>query len=423
MFFRPFADRKVTISSPFLLFVVLMFFVYLADAVMSYLVPVVIESVVGSTLVMGIILSTSSMFGLSMDFLFAKYFPNKTSIFFLKILFFTALAFPTSLLISVHPLMLIFAMAAWGIYFEAMLFANYHMIHELVHHHQHAWAWGILTVVHNVAYVIGPLFATMYSDSRPSMSLILSLVFFCIAIYIAVLLRVIRRRKKNARPENSVEQQAPRSFATELSIWYTFEKVLWPLLGFMILAYLVEAAFFSIGPLYAEQLKHIHPLGGTFVSLYSVPGLIIGFLLGVLAKPFGKKRLAYTAGIVAGSGLLALAASNSIVLILLFTFVAATGMGIVVPSLMAVFEDFVSRSGKFGNDLIGLTTMSGSIAYTFGPLINGFMGEYVKPQHVFGVWGGILIIYSIGLFFIVKRKVRLPKHELDVLVATKNRHP
>lgn len=414
--FSRFRSQSITSRlNPFHVFLGLLFFVYLADAVMSYLVPVVIESVVGSTLVMGLVLSTSSMVGLLIDFIFAKHFPDKTSLFFLKILFVSALAFPLSLMISTHPLMLFFAMAVWGIYFEAMMFANYHMIDELVHHHHHAWAWGMLTVVHNIAYVIGPIVASATASRRPSLSLVLALVFFVIAIYGAVLLRIHQRTKvvQKDAPDHRI---LPRTFRTEISVWWTFQKVLWPLLLLLMLAYVIESAFFSIGPLFAEQLKDVHVWGGMFVSLYSVPGLLIGLLLGWLARPFGKKRLAYIGGCVAGVGLLGIAISHHIWLLFFSTITAATGMSIVIPSLLAVFEDYVSRSKNFGNDLIGLTTMSGSIGYIIGPLANGVIGELIPVQSVFGVWGVMILAYSLLLFVIVKRKVRIPQQQLVEIV-------
>lgn len=385
----------------------------IADSTMGYVVPLLLENLTsGNDALLGLILSTSSMAGIIVDFLFAKLFPKKNSWFFLRILFIFMFFFPLPFLLFRSVIASIFGMFAWGIYFEAMIFSNFHAIHEQVKESEHAWAWGISGILRNVGWVIGPLIASNLYDVDPIMPVRFAIfAYFAGLIFLGILALVAHKGKKAPRNESEFVM-AHRSFATEVSIWKTYGKVLWPLLLFTLLYFFIESAFFSIGPIYGEQLKGIHPWGGLFVSLYSVPGLFVGFLLSILSKPFGKKRLSFIGGIIAGLGFIAMGFTQSIPVILFLTFMAAIGMCVWQPALDAVFQDYVGRAKSFGNDLIGLTAMAGSLSYIVGPIVNGLLSEYIGEQNVFVFWGVVALLYSTLLFFIVKRKVHLPQTEV-----------
>jgi predicted MFS family arabinose efflux permease len=400
----------------YLLFILVLAIVNTADATMGYMAPIYIERIAGNSTEMGLILASSSIAGIICDFLFAKLFPNKRSGFFLTILFSLVFFFPLAFFLFRSIPAAIFGMVMWGIYFEGMVFANFHAIHERVHPADHGWAWGSAAILRNIAWVIGPLLATVLIAIDDSLPLRVAIGIYALGLVTAGLYVWLSSGKK--RHEHQAHQVIARSFGTELAIWRKYGRAIWPLLGLNILFFVIESAFFSVGPLLGEQLKMHHPLGGSFVSMYSIPGLIVGFLVMKLSKPFGKKRLAYSAAILGGLGLMAVGIADSVGMILACSFIAAIGLCLLQPALAAVFEDFVARSGETGNDLIGLTAMSGSFAYIIGPILNGALNDQFGEQAVFGIWGAILVIYSIVLFFIVKRKIKLPQAQVATVIST-----
>ncbi|MEP7166739.1 MAG: MFS transporter [Candidatus Woesebacteria bacterium] len=400
----------------YLFFVVVIAIVDMADAAMGYISPIYLEKITGSSTEMGLILATSSTAGIICDFLFAKYFPQKKSGFFLTILFSLVFFFPLSLLVFHSIPAALFGMVMWGIYFEGMVFANFHAIHERVAAADHGWAWGTASILRNIAWIIGPLLATTLIAVEDILPLRVAIGIYAFGLVIAGLYVWVTSGKKHH--EHHAEQVVSRSFGTELAVWKKYGRVIWPLLVLNILFYIIESAFFSVGPLFAEHLKAQNIWGGSFVSMYSIPGLVAGFLVMSLAKPFGKKRLAYSAGILAGLGLVAVSITSSVGMILMLTFIASIGLCLLQPALSAVFEDFIARSGATGNDLIGLTAMSGSFAYIIGPILNGVLNDQFGEQAVFGIWGAVLVIYSVALFFIVKRKVKLPQAEVVVVISS-----
>ncbi|MEI6690937.1 MAG: hypothetical protein WCL07_04285, partial [bacterium] len=59
-------------------FLTVMFFIYMSDGMLSDFVPGFLESRLGSTLAMGIVMSTSSIVGIILDLLFAQLFRGYT---------------------------------------------------------------------------------------------------------------------------------------------------------------------------------------------------------------------------------------------------------------------------------------------------------------------------------------------------------
>lgn len=404
----------------FLLFVIAFFFFFIGDSIMSYSTPVRLEQFTQSASLMGVILSLSSMAGVICDFAFAKYFPDKKSHFFGRLFFSSIFFFPLSFLVSPNTVGFVLGVVIWGIYYEAMVFSKYHLIHELVSSNNHAWAWGIFSSVQNVAYVIGPVLAGVLLDIDNNLPFLVALVAFLVSSYWYISVRFIRKKIVRQTYHHQTETTSQRSFVTELKIWRTYEKVLWPITLLVILFFLVDSAFYSIGPLFAEQLQEFHPFGGLFVSVYSFPGLLTGIFISRLAKPFGKKRLAFVAGIGAGVGLITMSMASTVLAILILTFFSSIGLGILFTAMSATMQDYVGRSPQNANDLIGLSSLAGSIGYVLGPLSNGFLAETFGTQTVFRFWGVILACVCFVLLFTVKRKIRLPQRELQVVSLGEN---
>lgn len=408
---------KRLLSLRFFVFVSMMFFIFCADAVMSYLAPVVIENVVGGTVMMGLILGSSSIMGMTTDFAFAKLFTQKKAFFFQRVFFLIVFLFPLSFLFSLHPLSLILAMLWWGISYEAMIFSTYHAIHETVNRVHHAWAWGVVSTLHAVALSIGPYIASRMIEGSVTLPIFISIIFNSIAVSLFFIYSYLEKKRKKSffdpEPPTIIQH---RTFLEMMEIWKTLDTVLWPLLLFLLLYYFFESAVYSVGPLISETLKLRNELGSLFVSIYGLPGIFIGVFLGKLSRPFGKKKLAFIAGVLGGFSAILLGLSTSVGLILIFMFFASLGFAVVHPMLTAVFEDLLARNDNVANDLISLTSMVGSFSYVVGPVVNGFLAETFGQSRVFLFWGVSVFFVSIWLLLTFPRKIRLPQKELLELV-------
>ncbi len=381
---------------------------------MSYLAPVVITSQVQSTVWTGVILACSSLTGMIVDFMFAKMFVSKRHQFFLRILLSLTLFFPFSLLAWQFVPSLLFGMVVWGVYFEAIVFSNHRAVQEYLPAEEHVRGWGMITLLRTVSLVIGPFLASYYGGGTMRVPLIIAAVLFGTAIAVFA----VSRRLLPIYAKVAYQAVVPvHTLTQEFRVWGAFARPLWPLLGLVIVYYLIESAYFNIGPLYGEALKQSSPFGSIFVSLFCLPGLAAGLLAPRLARPFGKKFITYLGGLIGGFGLIMMSWQSEVHSILLWNLVGASGIGMVFPELMATFENYVSRVHRLGNDLIGLTAICGSLAYVVGPITNGFLYQIWGAPATFRLWGTVLMVYCILLLLIVPRKVKMPRHDLESVVS------
>lgn len=399
--------------SAFFVLVAIFFFFYLGDSIISYLAPVMMENALGSASAMGLLFSTSSMAGMVADILFPKLFAGKTSRFFFRLLFALVFLFPISFLLFPNTIGFAIGMIVWGVYFEAFAFARFHAIKETVERQNYGWAWGNMAFIQNIALVLGPLFAGLLMKQSNISTLYLVIFLFLISAYIFIIREFLLRKKKLHVSKKTAGER--RSLHAELLIWKAYGHVLWPLFIYLFIFFLIDSAFHTIGPLVAEKMNMDGPFAGLFVSIYSVPGLFVTLLVPKLAKPFGKKRLAFLSGLAGSACLLLLAWVSSTWAILTITFIGAIGINIMYPALLATMEDYLQRSEKTANDLIGLTALFGSSGYVMGPMLSGIFADLWSPQAVFAIWGGVMAVYSIYLLFTVKRKIRLPQQELALV--------
>ncbi len=407
-----------TASYRFLLFAIMLFFLFFADAIMTYYVPVAIEGAVGSSTKMGLVLATSSLVGMVIDFSFAQFFSQKKALFFQLILFLCVFFFPLSFFLSHSVLTFVLAMAWWGVSYEAMTFTTYHAIHEAVGRSAHAWAWGIVAILKNVSLVIGPLIAS--SALAYSLAFPLSIAIFCNAIAALIFFALYLLNSHRLFAQNSQEltpTPARRTLSETIAIWKALDQILWPLLAFLALFFLFDSAVFTIGPILTERLKQQQELGGVFVSLYGIPGIFVGFFLSGVGKRFGKKKAAFVSGILGGFCAVLIGVSHVLLFMLIAMFFASLWLSVMEPLLLAVFEDLVARGESVANDLISFTALTSSFGYVVGPVLNGVMADLWGELSVFMIWGALLCGFGVWLLLTFPRKVRLPQAQIQHILS------
>lgn len=406
-------------SYRFLLFASMMLFVFIADAIMSYYAPVLIEETLKSSTKMGFILATSSVAGMLTDFVFAQMFNQKKAFFFQRILFLLVFLFPLSFIFPPSTFTFIMAMIGWGVSYEAMIFCTYHAIHEAVGKVHHAWAWGLVAILKNVALFVGPLIAsTTFMQSR-HLPIYYAVIFNAIAVFL-FFIYVLIQKKTSIKNDFFLYEQPPalhRTLKETIAIWRTLDRVLWPLLILLVLFYLFESAVFSVGPLFSEHLKEQHVWGGWFVSLYGMPGIFVGFFVHLLAQRFGKKKLSFLTGVLGGLTAVFMGFASPVGMVLAGMFVASFWLAIMQPVLVAVFEDLIARGEPVANDLISMTALTSSFSYIVGPILNGFLNDQFGELAVFTIWGALIFIWSMWLLLTFPRKVHLPQKELLAILT------
>ncbi|MFA6420596.1 MAG: MFS transporter, partial [Patescibacteria group bacterium] len=147
---------------------VILFLLGVGDAIMSYYAPIYIENTVKNGFLMGLILAVSSLVGVVSDFLLSRISKERSfRIFFISAIV-GGILFPISLLFFPPWIpILLFAMTAWGIYYELIGFSNFVFVKEHIPHDKYPTAWGIIETLKASAYFIGPILAIFLIDKGP----------------------------------------------------------------------------------------------------------------------------------------------------------------------------------------------------------------------------------------------------------------
>lgn len=398
-------------STLLMVFSMIVFFISFADAIMSYVSPIFMEEQLGSTFMMGIIFSFSSVVGLVCDFLFPQWFKEKPHFFFLKVTILIAIAFPFTLMfVPRHILTLLVAMTIWGVYYELNNFSFFEFIHSYMHVNEHAKTWGVLGVFQSLAFVLAPLLAAQLLLTSYDFAFSTVFIFLGFAVFGSIIFRLMYAKK----PQKKLPQEKPekRSWVAEFRAWKILLRRIWPLYLLQLIVLIVDASFWTVGPLFTQMLEANTRWGGFFLTAYMFPPLFMSMMAGKAAIPFGKKRMALLTSSLAGLTLTLFLVVHSVVFFILITFFVSSFLAIAVPEIKATFEDYVSRLGGHGKDMIGIQSSSASVAYIIGPIFATFLATLFDIQTTFGIIGLCLFFISVMLFFIIPRKIRMPQSNL-----------
>lgn len=382
---------------------------------MSYTTPVFIESRVSTPLLMGLVMSFSSIVGLACDFIFSRLFPGKSFHLLYWLTFFVALLFPVIFLVFPPEIAtLILGVGIWGVYYELIQFTNYHFVNNRIPQARFASAWGLISVVKGFAYLVGPIIAAYLISLSFAHTFLSSIIFYCASALTFLFLFRLHTRPPVTAPPTPASQPVALSKIT--SIWSALWHKTWPIYIFFVTCFLIDSAFWTIGTLFSEILRAKSFLGNFLLPAYTLPSLFIGSLAGLAAKPFGKKRAAFATAILAGLLLIPVGFVTSTPAILVLVLLSSMGSAITFPEIEATYEDYMHRLGKSGDVVVGMESSASSVAYIIGPIIAGGIGSLLGYPKTFSVLGGLLVVISLLALVIVPRKVRLPQQEIAAVL-------
>lgn len=406
-----FENRTKKFITPIIAFCLVYFFLAFGDSLISYASPVIIENHLKNTLLVGFVLASSSVFGLFFDFFSTRIWPNAKYKYFLKLTFITTMAMPILLLIFPRGIpVFIIGMGLWGAYYEFRGFASYGFIQKHVSVDKHTVSWATLNAFSAVAYLVGPLLATFIIDINENALLYTALVTFILAWIIYALARPMLGDRQSPTVE---ESKHGRSTLEQLKVIFTLFKSVWHLFIYTFALYMIDSAFWTIGILYTEKLKDSDKLGNLFIVAYMIPSLFTAYIAPKIPKEWSKKRASFIAGLVCGIILICMGALTKTPAVLITVLLMSIFYDISLVLNLSVFEDYIARLGKFGNDMAGINQSAISLAYIIGPILWGWVAEIVGYQKAFSLSGVLLASVCVACFIAVPRKVKMPQTDLQ----------
>jgi MFS family permease len=390
-------------------FALLTFFVYLGDAIMAYAIPLFINEKISDPFWAGVIFAFSSFIGLIFNFLAGELFGNKSRNFFVKCTVFVALAFPISFILAPDYIpAYLFGLAAWGIYFETQAFAAFKFIELSKKKEEYSEAWSFVSTIMSLAYFIGPLIATYLIETYIGLNFYIAIACYLLAFAV---FRIMNSKQEIKEKGN--QKTGPVTPLVEMKIWKIYMKPLWPLWIFGFALFMIEAFFWTIGVVFAEGLKEKSDLAGLMLSLHVLPTILIGSIMSKIKIKTGKKKLALTAGMIAGCILFGFNWATSVNHILSIVVGYSIFSSIALTLVSATYEDFVARESKYENDLIGLEQSAASLAFVIGPIIAGSISELVGEQIAMAYSGGILVLVALFIVLIMPKKIHMPHRKFE----------
>jgi len=385
-----------------------LFFILLGDAILSFWVPNLLHNSFESTVAMGFIISFSSVIGLGTDLILPQLIKGITVRKLVILAVITSITFSLLLIkASFTPLIIIFlfGMAAWGFYYEFLGFAQQQFVADSVPLKLRSGAWGILRVFRALAYFFGPMIAGWLFLKGEVYPGIFAIGFVVIGY---VILQITG--KTHRRPIEIDLKEV--NFVKEIEHWGVLFKHVWPVIFLSTLLGLNDSFFWTIGAIWTEELAKKSFWGTLFLPLYTLPSIFMGFIVAKLKIYKGKKKLAIKFFFLSGIFLAALGFYDGIFWQLAMVFLSSVMLSVVYPLTDGVYSDIVARMGRERKHMIGLSNSTTSIAYIIGPIIAGFLAAFVGEKHTFIVMGILAMVVSVVLYLLTPRKLKVPQKEI-----------
>lgn len=376
---------------------------------MSYFAPIFIEHHLRDPLMLGLVMSSSSVVGFCVDIFLSDRFPKKDYYFFLIVGVLLAVLYPLVLLLPASLAVMLIAMTVWGIYFEFLSFSNFRAIHDILPKEKRDFAWGLSSSLNSLAILLGPFIAGALFAIHFNAPLGGALIMFSIALAGSIFFFPFHRQRVSFATESTI------NLWKELKIWKLLNSRLWPYLLYTFITVTVSSVFWTIGPVLAGHLSRSHYLGGMLLVAYLVPFVLFGVFSEKIARVFGRDRSIFTSGLIAGIGLTIAGIIPGIISLMILVFVVGTFLAISAPIVSATFESYIGRLGNSANSLIGLRNSTTSISYIIGPLASGIIAKFVGYQLTFSIFGLSLALYCILAYLFLPKHILLPQREIKAI--------
>ena len=387
----------------------LLFFLFSADAILSFWAPNLVQDLFGSSAAMGFIISFSSVIGFGMDFIFPQLLKRATvreliawsvlGVILFALLLWLGLKFPQVAIFLV-------AMGVWGIYYEFFGFASHQFIADTVPFKFHTSSWAFLGMFKNLAYFIGPMLGgwlILRGKGFPAWGAILFALIGGVFLILA--------RKTQNRPIGV--DLAEVNLIKEFEHWRVLARYVWPMVVLCLFMGLIDSVFWTTGAIWTQELAKQSFWGAFFIPAYQLPSLFMGFAFAKWGIYSGKKKMAEKFLLLAGLFLAGIGLVKVIPLQVLLVFASSTMLAVSYPLADAVYSDIVARMGRQRNHLIGLSSSTINVAYIIGPISAGLVTSAVGEKATFSLMGVVVCVVSIILLIYTPRKLHLPRTEIQ----------
>ena len=374
---------------------VLFFIVF--DGIIMYLAPIVMQNAGVSLGTIGLILGLSSVAGMCFDVILLRLLEKSNFRVIFTAMFLAALMVPYFLFGGTTVTFYLLAMAAWGLYYNLYFIGSLDFIRRTTGVDDSTASFGILKVFEGLGYLIAPFLGSLLlltitiSHPVPKWLFVLLLIAF---VFFLILCRT-NGVKKDVEREH--KKNALKTFA-EIRIWEKIGSIIGPLLFLTLAINLVDAAIWTIGPIFSESLSVSGDLtGGMFMLAYTIPPLIIGWIVGRIVKKLGMKYVALGSLFVGSIIVIVLSIMTTKLLLVTGFFCVSLFFSLIWPTIDGAFETTIAESPEYHEEIETIGDWFTNIGDTLGPIIGGYAAQFFGVKNAFVVVGIFGIITVLGL--------------------------
>lgn len=378
-----------------LLMGLMLFFFIIFDGIMGFIAPLIITEHVVSETMLGLIVGTSSMAGALFDIVICRLIPNTNFRRIFLLTFVLAAFFPLVMLSAHAAWMFVLGMGLWGLYYDLYRIATYDFVSHRTNGEEHSASFGLLQMFVSLGYLIAPIIAGLLVGEVVGTTPIMAAYLFLIvsgALYF-VLIGVTHWMPQY----KTIKRRTAVPFFREVKIWRKLGHRILPVLIVSLFINVIEAFFWTIGPLFSETLTEVGRFGGIFMATHTFPALVVGWIVGSVTIRYGQKRTAIVSLLIGSSFLMAFFFLHNEYLIIAVNLVAAFFTALAAPAISGAYADYIAEAGKISTEIETMEDLSTNTGYVIGPILAGFISEMFGYQAAFGLLGlgGIVIMLIV----------------------------
>lgn len=411
---RPLPNFKL--RNQFIAFLSPLFLILLADSMMAYSFPIVVEESLGSASQMGFIIGLSSVAGIAIDVFFPQFVRADSWKKLFSIGIILSLFFPISMLLGTYSYpFLFFAIATffWGGYFELITFSMQDFIINEEKKKNFNRDWAFINIFWQIASFIAPIVAIVAFEHSVT-TLANQVIFFQIAAFIIFVLITIRNTKDDKKHLQSHVRKSI-SFLREIQVFELLSSKIWVPMAITFLLNVTIAIMWDFGGLFGEVLANETIPGWLFFSCYTVAVMIGSFILASFPVQKKQTQLSLLCLFIGGICIAGFYFTQSSFIIFSLTFAAYLFFAIVGPLNDSVYSDLASRNK--GNEiyLLSLHRLVTSFTYVITPVLVGILIEMFHFKNTFALCGVVIGICALLILISRPKNIRLPQRKLHIL--------
>ncbi len=373
----------------------MVFFFSIFNGIVAYLTPLALAERGFSGTAAGFIYAFSSIAGAIFDLMLERLFSNTHWKRMFLWMFVFATFFPIVLWQARTFLVFLCAMALWGIYYDFYTYGRFDYSGRLPRT-QHVGVWGRFNAAQAAGFVAAPFLVGLVLasplDARPYL-----LSFAALLIAFGIYGSLARKEPlANASMPSPARSAASVRLPASWSRWLATAKKLFPVLALTIGLNVVDSFFWMLGPLVSQMFSKITATEGILLSVYFLPSLMLGLVVGPLTQKFRKKKTAYaTFGIgCAFLCLLPSVFSFGFFPLLILVFTSSAGLSLSWPALNGAYADYIKENPHLEKEIESTEDFASNSGYIIGPLCAGIFFDLFGSIEAFAVVGflGVLLV-------------------------------